>query len=490
MRRAAGTARWMAVAAALGAGTLGMPACTGTGAAGGARLDAGRGDGAVTRSKTRVAPGQNGLEVVTWQVTDDGERMAKALRAHGVPAVAAADELALRANGFLLWPVRASELDALMSDLGGSAMDMRTWMGAAPTWRELAVAQAGDALVEVNGIARERPGATVRLMARSWPVPMEDGGRIAVNLVPQIVMNANEASLVRNGERLAGELVRSCAMELEMDRDVAWVVTCDPSGIIELELPGMQGVDAPGTVPATSDGGVTKAPPSEPAQDGTGGPGADGATAAGPEPDAGGAPASEGAAAPEGTQAPASAPPAPGSAPAPANPPVPANAPAPAQAPPPANAAPARDPAAVPPLAPAPREKVPPRPRKPIDSPPMEAPKRAPSTAAAHRALAFAALAMAQVPAPPASAPVPVAPPPPSGDPAPPVERDPPKSGKMTPRVATLGAALLLASPERAGMPARRTLLILVPHLDAMPFPDDASTVPMTTKRPRAGTVR
>ena len=61
---------------------------------------------------------------------------------------------------------------------------------------------------------------------------------------------------------------------------VAWVVTCDPSGIIELELPGMQGVDAPGTVPATSDGGVTKAPPSEPAQDGTGGPGADGATAA------------------------------------------------------------------------------------------------------------------------------------------------------------------------------------------------------------------
>jgi hypothetical protein len=46
------------------------------------------------------------------------------------------------------------------------------------------------------------------------------------------------------------------------------------------------------------------------------------------------------------------------------------------------------------------------------------------------------------------------------------------------PRITTLGTALLLASPERAGMPARRTVLVFVPHLDAMPFPDDAPAPP------------
>ncbi|MFM8784991.1 MAG: hypothetical protein ACKOFI_07550, partial [Phycisphaerales bacterium] len=39
--------------------------------------------------RTSVAPGQTGLEVVTWQVRHDGARFQEAMRRHGVPAVGA-----------------------------------------------------------------------------------------------------------------------------------------------------------------------------------------------------------------------------------------------------------------------------------------------------------------------------------------------------------------------------------------------------------------
>jgi hypothetical protein len=189
----------------------------------------------VTQARTRIAPGQTGLEVITWQVTDDGPRFADALRAHAAPAVASADELALRRNGFILWSVPEAGLDALRASLGGSALDMRTWLGTATTWRELVSVPAGDSLIEVDGVAHERPGARARIMARSWPVPMEDGTRIAVEVVPQLVQGEAQASLVRNANRLSGDVVTSCATGIELQRGTAWLLTCDPGGYVETD---------------------------------------------------------------------------------------------------------------------------------------------------------------------------------------------------------------------------------------------------------------
>ncbi|MFM9097185.1 MAG: hypothetical protein ACKOQW_02690 [Phycisphaerales bacterium] len=185
--------------------------------------------------RTSVAPGQTGLEVVTWQVRHDGARFQEAMRRHGVPAVGALDELALRRNGFVVAAVRADRLDQLRDDLGGSGMDIRRWMGTTPSWRELAVARPAGAMLEVDGLARERPGATLRLMVRTWPLPMEDGTRIAVEIVPQVVTDELQASLVRNAGRLAGETIPSCAAGLELERDVAWIVTCDPGAFVETD---------------------------------------------------------------------------------------------------------------------------------------------------------------------------------------------------------------------------------------------------------------
>lgn len=226
-RRAAGV-----LACALLAGCAGGGAGT---AAGAATPTDEPTEGRVVRARTTVAAGQTGLEVITWQVTDDGRRVEEALRAHAEPAVAAADDLALRRNGFILCAVRVDRMESLRTALGGSAMDIRTWLGTATTWRELISVSAANAMVEVDGVARERPGANARIMARTWPVPMEDGTRIEVEMVPQLVTGELQASLVRNANRLAGDVVRSCASRLELQRGTAWVLTCDPAGFVETD---------------------------------------------------------------------------------------------------------------------------------------------------------------------------------------------------------------------------------------------------------------
>ena len=60
----------------------------------------------------------------------------------------------------------------------------------------------------------------------------------------------------------------------------------------------------------------------------------------------------------------------------------------------------------------------------------------------------------------------------------------PTASGKIGARVTTLGTATLLAAPERPGTPARRTVLLLVPHLGGAAFPVDPAAEPMKPSRP------
>lgn len=224
------------VPAALAAALQGC-ATTGGASGPGAAADAAapKAPAEVAVARTRIAPGQTGLEVITWQVTDDGSRVSDGLLAHAAPAVARVDEIALRRNGLILWAVKAGSLEALRDALGGSPLDVHTWLGTATTWRELASVPTGDSLLEIDGVAKERRAAQARLMVRSWPVPMEDGTRVTVQLVPQLVTGAAEASLVRNGNRLAGEVVRSCTIDLELEPGVAWALTCDPGGFVETD---------------------------------------------------------------------------------------------------------------------------------------------------------------------------------------------------------------------------------------------------------------
>lgn len=396
-------------------------------------------NGNVVRSTTRVAPGQTGLEVVRWQVEDNGPRLEDALRAHAAPAAAGMDEKALRDNGFVIYPVKRAELDALLTDMGGSYMDVRTWFGQVTSWREIAATQVEPVMLEIDGIAHERPGAVARLMLRSWTLPMEDGTRIAVEMVPQVVVGEAESSLLRNSERLSGEVVTSCATELEMDRDVAWVITCDPSKQIDLKMP-LQTAPPPeiptGDAPTLPE---ERAPPIDAPQSET-------------------APPIEQPMEPTPVVPPAEIPPS-------AAPPI---QPAPT---PPVPVAPAPAPPISPPLAPAPpptgADRVPPPP--PLLAPPAATPR-------------------------PSKRPLPSAPPMQQPDPPtkpklavsliPAMLLALPQTTEENPvatrsRVLSLGVQLLLASPEGAGLPSRRTVIVLVPHLDASPFPAPPGQAPI-----------
>ena len=133
---------------------IALPLCVPGGCAGAGKPQAAvQGDAPAGQApgtvRTRIAQGQTGLEVVTWQVVDD-RRFDEALRAHEVPSIGALDALALRRNGFVTASVPVARLDALRDALGGSAMDVHLWLGSSPHWRELAAVRVGDLMVEVE----------------------------------------------------------------------------------------------------------------------------------------------------------------------------------------------------------------------------------------------------------------------------------------------------------------------------------------------------
>jgi len=186
-------------------------------------------------ARSTLAPGQTGLEVATWQVAAPDGRVARTLDAFAHPSIGAFDAMAIARNGLLVRAVDAARLDELRAALGGSPMDVRAWLGTSPGWREVASARTPGMLVEVDGVAKERPGTAVRLAARSWPLPMEDGTRIAVELVPQLVPEDASASLARHGGRLVGQTIGSSVIEVELERGTAWVVTCTAEGYVETD---------------------------------------------------------------------------------------------------------------------------------------------------------------------------------------------------------------------------------------------------------------
>ena len=96
------------------------------------KLGAGR---TVVQSRTRIAPGQVGLEVLTWQISVDTEQFNQAIVTYGAPAVATADEMSLNSNGLILRAVNANALDSLRNALGGSALEMRCLEGVESSLR-------------------------------------------------------------------------------------------------------------------------------------------------------------------------------------------------------------------------------------------------------------------------------------------------------------------------------------------------------------------
>ncbi len=132
----------------------------------------------------------NGLLVRRWVVTDSTAQIGAALMRYGDgAALSEAATLRLRRDGLRLVRIRAEQVDGLLAELGLTPLDVSGWHGQVVEWREL-LAQpipAEGEVVAVAGRVRTLEQGMLRLVARAWTVPMEDGPSLYLELVPELI---------------------------------------------------------------------------------------------------------------------------------------------------------------------------------------------------------------------------------------------------------------------------------------------------------------
>lgn len=139
----------------------------------------------------RFAHAESGLLVQILRVADDPRRipvlLSRAARRDADPAASAAVIHApLDAAGVRLLRIPESSIVPLLTEFGEVERDAATWHGEAPNWRPIALGILGrEGPVDLDGTARPFPPGEFRLLVRAWTMPMEDGPRLQVELVPE-----------------------------------------------------------------------------------------------------------------------------------------------------------------------------------------------------------------------------------------------------------------------------------------------------------------
>ncbi len=182
-------------------------------------------------SWARLMNPENGLEVRQWVIADDSTRIAGAMHAFDRAHEAAFGEeivKRLRRNGFRIARVPIGDLDALAEAFGGRTLNVDSWFGQVTEWRELhkRVLSRERRAIAVDGRARTFSPGEIRLLLRSWVMPMEDGPTVMVQLLPQhrAPGPASYRELL-SGRRRGGESLPALAMELQLEPGYAVVFT-------------------------------------------------------------------------------------------------------------------------------------------------------------------------------------------------------------------------------------------------------------------------
>ena len=183
---------------------------------------------ATTAVRSKLTASDSGLEVLRWTVVGNATRFPEALLKHEAgPLLDAATRERLQRNGVRLVRIPAELIDQLLMDSGGASINTNEWHGQAPEWRPLVerpVELAGRA-VAIDGRVRRYERGAFRLMMRSWTVPMEDGPRVHLELVPQ-----HARPSANNIRRLLGERDEpiegfgSGALDLQLEPGYAYVL--------------------------------------------------------------------------------------------------------------------------------------------------------------------------------------------------------------------------------------------------------------------------
>jgi hypothetical protein len=185
---------------------------------------------------------ENGLEIRRWVVPEDpdnllriGEALAQIARPSPLPP--ATIDL-LRRNGLRLVAIPFDRLDALAAQLDPLALNLTEWHGQIVQWRALHERSVGadGRVVAIDGRVRRFDNGRFQLLARSWPVSMEDGAYLHLDLVPFFERaRAQRAELLpRQGEH-RGDLMETLSLRLQLEAGFAYVLTAEDP---EVNWPG------------------------------------------------------------------------------------------------------------------------------------------------------------------------------------------------------------------------------------------------------------
>lgn len=190
--------------------------------------------GARQLALSRLAHSDNGLEIRKWMVVDDADRIAAAMSAHAeVWSLDSRTQESLKRNGLRMIRVGLADVEPLLVDLGGATLDLTGWQGQAYEWFPLLERrlEAGGQALAVDGKVRRFNSGSLRLVARGWTIPTEDGPRLQLQIAPlfrpqqQAITGSFRPRL--GDESPHDEVFESMAMELELESGWAYVLTCE-----------------------------------------------------------------------------------------------------------------------------------------------------------------------------------------------------------------------------------------------------------------------
>lgn len=177
------------------------------------------------------SPGEeDGLEVVRWSVADNETAIRRALARHGMRDISLGTTVeALERHGFRAAVIAEADLPKFLIDIGGTTTAITVWFGQVPSWRDAARTMLDAPRVAmISGRAERLHAGWLRLMVRSWTVPLEEGAVMDLQVAPQLVSDAPDVSDLRNRDVLRGTLWPEATVHAELPRASALVILSAP----------------------------------------------------------------------------------------------------------------------------------------------------------------------------------------------------------------------------------------------------------------------
>lgn len=210
----------------------------------------------------RLTNTDNGLELRRWTVREDPELIARTLLSFGEQDwLDAADRERLSRNGLRIVRVPRETIAAMEEALGGAAMSLQAWHGQALDWREIDERDLGGRrrAVFIDGRPQRFDQGKLQLVMRGWTLPMEDGPRFYLELVPQHVMPVRApARVIGRQASMRATPMPTIALSALLEDGYAYVLIGESPQAVWEEVPSGEPQD-----PATTEQGrnSTAGPP-------------------------------------------------------------------------------------------------------------------------------------------------------------------------------------------------------------------------------------